>query len=125
MIGLVDAFEEGKNLRVGNFGRFKRTDILYGDVSVPNDYVSLNLLGSAEVVLLGVDEVSGSQVLDVHPELEGLVGWESAAIWRVGDFRGGHIARGDDISNHDSVATAFNLLLTIGQSFSEAEVDAN
>lgn len=51
-----------------------------------SDDAIAQLLRSREVILLGVDEITGYQVIDGHLNGEGLVSRYCIAILRVGEF---------------------------------------
>lgn len=89
-----------------------------------DDDVALELLRSTKVVGLGVHKVTGDQVLDAHLELERLVSRESSTVRRVGNLRGWHVARWNNVTDWNTIAAALDHLLTIGEGFTFAEVDA-
>jgi hypothetical protein len=93
----VEPFEECEHAWVGGLGLLERCDFLDHDMRVTlNLSLSVEYLGSGEVVLLSVDEESGLHVLDVHLNGEWSVGLKGAQVGWVHKFGRGHVVDGRD-----------------------------
>jgi len=86
LILVIQTLEEGKDFRIRDSGAVDGGDGLNGNVAVRCHDAVLDLLGSTEVVLLCIDEITQVHVLDVHREGQGLIGGESATINGVGNL---------------------------------------
>ena len=80
---VVQTLEEGELSRVRRLSRGDGLNLLDDDVRVTLDItLSVDLLRSGEVVLVGVDEVTGLEVLDGHRNRESGVGLDSLTVNR-------------------------------------------
>lgn len=123
----VQAFEEGELLGVADGGLVDGRKLLDDDVGVTLDLaLSVEELGSGEVVFLGIDEESCLHVLDLHCDGERGVGLHGSEVLGEREFRRGHVVDGGDDTNWCWVAGACGDLFTVGDGEignSQAEVD--
>ena len=96
--GSVQTLEESELLGIGGSRIGEGVELLDDNMGVSlNLPLGVELLGSREVVLLGVDEVTSLQVLDVHLDGERLVGLDCAEVLGESEFGGRHVVcRGND-----------------------------
>lgn len=87
--------------------------------------LAVQLLGSSEVVSLGVGEESSLHVLDVHPDGEGGVGPERSKVLRELELGRWHVVDRGDGTDGSRVAGSGGDLLSIGNGSvdGQAEVD--
>jgi len=122
--GSVQTLEELEDGGVSGVGIEDTVNSLDDDVRVTNDLtLAVQLLGSSEVVDVGVDKVTSLEVADRHGDRE--VGVFSDVL-QVG--RGDELARRlgtlcGDITHGDGVTRASDNLQTIADGLSNAEVD--
>lgn len=120
---VVDSLEESEYGGIQWSGRRKGVELLHSDMAVTDDITSLELLRRAIVIGIGVHKVTGDHVLNVHLEGElGVSGKGAKVLWE-GDLRPGHVARGDDISNNNTVAAPLNQLLAVCKCLPVTKVD--
>ena len=124
---VVQTLEEGETSGVGGVGLGQGLQLLNNDVRVTLDIAStVNLLGSSEVVLLGVGEESSLEVGDGHRDGERSVGLDGIAVLGVLELGGRHVSLSSDDTHGCRVAGAGLDLLTIGErkvGNSQTEVD--
>jgi len=77
---VVQAFEEGKHRRIGDIGAVEGGNFLDSNMAVRLHDTVVNLLGSTEVVLLGVDKITEVHVLHCHLERKRLIGREFTTV---------------------------------------------
>lgn len=81
MYASPNSLEESKHGRVGDGGLAQRGKLLDDDMRVSDDKaLSIELLGSGEVVRGSVDEIARFQVLDGQSNIEVRVGLDGASV---------------------------------------------
>lgn len=121
---LIDALEIGKAGRVWRLESAQTANLLDRDVRVADDVaVLVQILGRGVVADAGVDEVASTKVARLDGDVEGLVRRHNIARLRVGDDGRNHVVDGGDPAHRDAVARPSPVLLTIGKSVADAEVD--
>jgi hypothetical protein len=90
--GIVQSLEESKFSRVGWGSLVKSLQSLDDNMRMADDLtLSVQLLRSCEVVLLGVDEGTGLHVIDSHANGKRGVGCDGVTILGVRELGGWHI----------------------------------
>lgn len=87
----VHTLEERKVLGVRRRRLCERVKRLNDDVAVAHDLSILQLLGRGKVVLLGVHEVSGDEVVDGHGDRERGIDFEVGKVGWVDELARRHV----------------------------------
>lgn len=124
---IVQALEEGEDIRVRRGGLLFRTQKFDDNVGVTLDFTSaVDELGGREVVLISVHEEASVEVLNRHRDGEGGVGLNNISVLGELELRRWHVGSGSDDTHWRGVAGASLNLQTIGDrevGNSQAEVD--
>lgn len=93
-------------------------------MSMTNDVTSaIQVLRGCIVRSIGIGERARSEVSDLNLDLEILVGGDIVVIFRVDQYTGNHVGLGRNVSHHNTIAGAPDLLKTVGQFLARTEVD--
>jgi len=124
---LVEALEEGELVRVGRGGLIQGGESLNHDVRVTIDEtIIIQVLGRGVVLLLGVDEVAGSEIVDGHQDRESLVLGERRVAIRGEDELGRrHGGSARDHAHGDGVAASIDELLTVREGDVDRQAEIN
>lgn len=90
---------------------------------VTENGTTLELLRRSKVVLLGIDEVTGDQVVDGHLDGENCIGLNCSAVRWEDELGRWHSALGRNLTDGGRVARTLNLLLAISELLADTEVD--
>lgn len=112
--GRVQTLEERKLGRVCRRGLRERIERFDNDVGMAHNLpVIIQLLRCREVILLGVDKVSGLEVVDRQRDCESLVGGDGPKVLGGCEFGRGHVPLRGNAAHRSWVAGSSRNLLTV------------
>lgn len=121
---IIHTLKVGKFSRVGRVDRTETSNVLNGDVTVPNDIaVLIEVLRGSVICNAGIHEKSSPQMAGLDRDIERLLRRDNVTRLRMGDDGRDHVGRGRYLPHGYAIAGSSRVLTAIGERLTNAEVD--